>query len=100
MKNACWCLPEGGSAGCCPDPGDRPISYEWQVAESFQKNSLTLTDEILFEPAGCDPWSENEELYPGIVECDAFPEADNADAVCGFIYPEDDTNCGGLDGEF
>jgi hypothetical protein len=36
-------------------------------------------------------------LFPNATKCEAFPLLDNADAVCAFIYPEDDEDCGGLD---
>ena len=94
----CWCVPEGGSSGCCPDPGERPLVYEWQVSDAFRANKLTLSDPFTLTPVGCEPWDINIEVtFPGSTKCDAFPLVDNPDAVCAYIYPEDDQNCGGLD---
>jgi hypothetical protein len=94
----CWCAPEGGSSGCCPDPGERPLYYEFQVADAFRANKLTLSNDTKFTPEGCEPWDINVEVtFPGATKCDAFPLVDNPDAVCAFIYPEDDQDCGGLD---
>jgi hypothetical protein len=95
---SCWCVPEGGSTGSCPDPGERPLVYEWQVSDAFRANKLTLSDPITFTPVGCEPWDINIDLsFPDSTKCDAFPLVDNPDAVCAYIYPEDDQNCGGLD---
>jgi hypothetical protein len=98
LGQPCWCVPEGGTEGCCPDPGERPLTYEWQVPDGFRANLETLSDPILFTPVGCEPLDTNiATYYPNAAKCDAFPLVDNADAVCAFIYKEDDTDCGGLD---
>jgi hypothetical protein len=100
-RNPCWCIPEGGTTGCCPDPGERPLYYEFQVSDAFRRNRLTLSEPIVFTPEGCDPWPQNIELYNStmnITLCDRFPDMDIEGTVCAFIYREDDPDCGGLDG--
>jgi hypothetical protein len=96
FDNPCWCIPDGGQDGCCPDPGGRPITYDWQVADAFM-SYVEISEPIVFDPPGCDPWLINQELYPELVICNDFPEMNNLDAVCAFMYKEDDPNCGGLD---
>jgi hypothetical protein len=96
FDNPCWCIPDGGQDGCCPDPGERPISYDWQVADAF-KSYVEISEPIVLDPPGCDPWPINQELYPNLTMCNEFPEMSNPNAVCAFMYKDDDQNCGGLD---
>ena len=102
-RNQCWCLPDPGETDegfCCPDPEGRPMTYEFQVADAFRKNRLTLTDDIVVEPAGCIEFVEVVDVFPerNWTECNPLPEWDNPEAVCGFIYKDNDEDCGGLVG--
>jgi hypothetical protein len=95
----CWCVPEGATPEerCCPDPGERPLFYEFQVADAFLANIL-VDNPYTFTPEGCEPWDINiENIVPGAVKCDAFPLVDSPDAVCAFVYNENDEDGGGLD---
>lgn len=84
---------------CCPDPNGRPLTYDTKVAESFRRFRLT-SDPFVLDPPGCDPWERNLILYAGNITtlCNEFPLASITDAVCAFVYRENDPNCGGLDG--
>ena len=104
MDDPCWCIPDEGTEGCCPDPKGRPISYGWQVADAF-KTHVETSDPILLHPTGCDPfndvyasntYSPNFMQGPGKINgtCDKFEGADNPDAVCAFLYDVDDEECG------
>jgi hypothetical protein len=95
----CWCVPEGVTPEdrCCPDPGERPLFYEFQVADAFRANILT-DNPYTFTPEGCEPWDSNiADFTPNAPKCDAFPLVDSPDAVCAFVYPVNDADCGGLD---
>lgn len=103
MDNPCWCLPPRGSDHtdfCCPDPEGRPMVYEFQVADAFRRNRLseTLGDPIALKPPGCATWEIMADSLPqhGTM-CDELPGYGNPDAVCGFIYNDNDPDCGGLD---
>jgi hypothetical protein len=39
-QQPCWCVPEGElpEDRCCPDPGERPLFYEFQVADAHQQS--------------------------------------------------------------
>lgn len=58
---------------------------------------METSDPIVLSPRGCNPWPENQELFPNLPICVDFDLSANSDAVCAFMYEENDEDCGGLD---
>lgn len=104
IDDPCWCIPDEGTDGCCPDPGERPVTYAWQVPEAFLTH-VEVSEPIKLSPPGCNPFNEffkrnnsyaSEFMQNGSINgtCDKFEGSDNPEAVCAFIYDDEDEECG------
>jgi len=107
-NDPCWCIPDGLSQGCCPDPGERPVDYGWQVAEAFL-TYVETSEPLELTPKGCDPWYDlySADNFTGGLTgmtgaCDILPSFQYLDVfeepVCAFVYPEEDMDVDGTCG--